>query len=114
MSRKEYNKRLHRKHLGSLARNVLTDETKFFLSNRVPRCDGWSLRKILRVAFGRWLVEDCFRETKEVLGLDHFECRGWRCIHQHLFVRILSQLFCARARQQLYTDESARQRHHVR
>lgn len=83
-----------------VARNVLTGETKYFLSNRVPGRDGWSLRKILRVAFGRWPVEDCFRETKEELGLDHFECCGWRCIHRHLYVAILSQLFCARVRQQ--------------
>ena len=90
-------------HQGTLivARNVLTGEVKYFLSNRVPGRDDWSLRKILRVAFGRWPVEDCFRETKEELGLDHFECRGWRCIHRHLFVTILSQLFCARVRQQL-------------
>ena len=101
-------------HTGSLvsnqctlivARNVLTNETKYFLSNRVPGRDGWSLRKLLRVAFGRWPVEDCFRETKEELGLDHFECRGWRCIHRHLFVTILSQLFCARVRQQLSPSE---------
>lgn len=84
-----------------VARNVLTGETKYFLSNRVPGRDGWSLRKILRVAFGRWPVEDCFREAKEELGLDHFECRGWRCIHRHLYATILSQLFCARVRQQL-------------
>jgi hypothetical protein len=84
-----------------VARNVLTGEIKYFLSNRVPGHDGWSLRKILRVAFGRWPVEDCFREAKEELGLDHFECRGWRCIHRHLYVTILSQLFCARVRQQL-------------
>lgn len=84
-----------------VARNVLSGETKYFLSNRVPGRDGWSLRKILRVAFGRWPVEDCFREAKEELGLDHFECRGWRCIHRHLYVTILSQLFCARVRQQL-------------
>jgi SRSO17 transposase len=45
-----------------------------------PRNRAWSLRKLLRVAFGRWPVEDCFREAKEELGLDHFECRGWRCI----------------------------------
>ena len=38
----------------------------------------WSLRKILRVAFGGWPVEDCFRKTQEELGLDHFECRGCR------------------------------------
>lgn len=84
-----------------VAWNVLTGETKYFLSNRVPGRDGWSLRKLLRVAFGRWPVEDCFREAKEELGLDHFECRGWRCIHRHLYVTILSQLFCARVRQQL-------------
>jgi SRSO17 transposase len=75
-----------------VARNLLTDETKYFLSNRVPGRAGWSLRKILYVAFGRWPIEDCFREAKEELGLDHFECRGWRCIHRHLYVTILSQL----------------------
>jgi SRSO17 transposase len=88
-----------------VARNVLTGEVKYFLSNRVPGRDGWTLRQILRVAFGRWPIEDCFRETKEELGLDHFECRGWRCIHRHLFVTILSQLFCARVRQQLSPSE---------
>jgi hypothetical protein len=88
-----------------VARNVLTGETKYFLSNRVPWRDGWSLRKILRVAFGRWPVEDCFREAKEELGFDHFECRGWRCIHRHLYVTILSHLFCARVRQQLSPKE---------
>lgn len=88
-----------------VARNVLTDEVKYFLSNRVPGRDGWTLRKILRVAFGRWPIEDCFREAKEDLGLDHFECRGWRCIHRHLFLTILSQLFCARVRQQLTPSE---------
>lgn len=88
-----------------VARNVLTGEMKFFLSNRVPGRDGWSLRKLLRVAFGRWPVEDCFREAKEELGLDHFECRGWRCIHRHLYVTILSQLFCAQVRQQFSPND---------
>ncbi len=84
-----------------VARNVLTDETKYFFSNRVPGRDGWRLRDLLRVAFGRCQVEACFREVKEELGWDHFECRGWRCIHRHLYVTILSGLFCARVRLQL-------------
>jgi SRSO17 transposase len=84
-----------------VARNVLTGEVKYFLSNQVPGRDGWSLRKILRVAFGRWPIEDCFREAKEELGLDHYECRGWQCIHRHLYVTILTGLFCARVRQRL-------------
>lgn len=82
-----------------VAKNVLTGEVKYFLSNRVPGRDGWTLRKILRVAFGRWPVEDCFREAKEELGLDHFECRQWQCIHRHLVLVILSHLFCARVRE---------------
>lgn len=82
-----------------VATNVLTKETKYFLSNQVPGRRGWTLRKILRVAFGRWPVEDCFREAKEELGLDHFECRSWHGIHRHLYLTILSHLFCARVRE---------------
>ena len=88
-----------------VARNVLTGEVKYFLANRVPGRDGWSLRKLLRTAFGRWPIEECFREAKEELGFDHFECRGWRCIHRHLYVCLLSSLFCARVRQKLTPSE---------
>jgi SRSO17 transposase len=75
-----------------VAKNVRTGELKYFLSNRVPGRNSWSLRKILRVAFGRWPVEDCFREAKEELGLDHFECRSWHGIHRHLYVTIREKL----------------------
>ena len=81
-----------------VAKNVLTGEVKYFVSNRVPGRGRWTLRAILRVAFGRWKVEACFREAKEELGWDHFECRGWGCVHRHLIVTIVSQLFCARVR----------------
>lgn len=88
-----------------VATNVRTSETKYFVSNRVPGRNGWTLRQLLRVAFGRWKVEACFREAKEELGWDHFECRGWQCVHRHLIVTIVSQLFCARVRHQLCTSE---------
>lgn len=88
-----------------VARNILTGEVKYFLSNRVPNRDGWTLRRILRVAFERWSVEGCFREAKEEIGFDHFECRGWRCIHRHLYTAILGQLFCAQTRKRLSTSE---------
>ncbi len=84
-----------------VACNVRTKEVKYFLSNRVPDQDGWTLRAILRVAFGRWHLEACFREAKKEIGWDHFECRGWRCVRRHFCITILSQLFCARVRQQL-------------
>jgi SRSO17 transposase len=99
-----------RRHGLIVARNVLTGEVKYFLSNRVPgdrnpvtgKCV--TLRWLLRVAFGRWSIESCFREGKEELGLDHYEVRGWRCVHRHFYVTQVSHLFCARVRQEY--DES--------
>ena len=82
------------------ARNVLTGEVKYFISNRVPGERGTTLRWLLRVAFGRWSVEHCFRDAKDELGFDHYQVRGWRCVHRHFFVTQLSYLFCSRVREQ--------------
>ena len=87
-----------RRHCLIVARNVLTGEVKFFVSNRVPGEKGVSLRWLLRVAFGRWSVESCFREVKDELGMDHYQVRGWRSLNRHFFVTQLSHLFCARVR----------------
>jgi SRSO17 transposase len=98
-----------RRHCLIVARNVLTGEVKYFLSNRVPgernpvTGKSITLRCLLRVAFGRWSIESCFRQGKEELGLDHYEVRGWRCVHRHFFLTQLSHLFCARVRQE-YDD----------
>jgi len=95
-----------RRHCLIVARNVLSGEVKYFLSNRVPgevnpvTGKGITLRWLLRVAFGRWSIESCFREGKQELGLDHYEVRGWRCVHRHFYVTQLSHLFCARVRQE--------------
>ncbi len=87
-----------------VARNVRTGEIKYFLSNQIVGCDGVTLRWLLRVAFGRWSIEACFRVAKEELGMDHFEVRGWRCIHRHYYVTALSALLCNRIRQGLDQD----------
>ena len=110
--RKDEAKLPTRRHTLLVARNVLTGEVKYFLSNRVPgeqnpvngKCI--TLRWLLRVAFGRWSIESCFREGKEELGLDHYEVRGWRCVHRHFYVTQLSHLFCARVRQE-YDNSSS-------
>jgi SRSO17 transposase len=88
-----------RRHCLIVARNVLTNEVKYFVSNRVPGERAITLRRLLRVAFQRWSVESCFRQAKEELGLDHYEVRGWRCLHRHFYLTQLSHLFCARMRQ---------------
>ena len=102
-----------RRHCLIVTRNVLTGEVKYFISNRVPgdrnpvTGQTVTLRWLLRVAFGRWSVESCFREAKEELGLDHYEVRGWRCVPRHLYLTQLSHLFCARIRQK-FNDGATR------
>jgi len=89
-----------------VARNVRTEEVKFFLSNQVVGRNGVTLRWLLRVAFGRWSIEASFRTAKQELGMDHFEVRGWRCIHRHYYVTALSYLFCSRLRQSLDKEQT--------
>lgn len=98
--RKSKDKLPARQHTFIVARNVRTGEVKYFLSNRVVGRGGVTLRWLLRVAFGRWAIETCFRIAKEELGLDHFEVRGWRCVHRHYYVTQLSFLFSSRLKQQ--------------
>jgi len=93
-----------RRHTLIIARNVLSDEMKYFLANGTPGKDEVTLEWLLWVAFGRWSVERCFRETKDELGMDHYQVRGWRCVHRHYYITQLSQLFCARVRQQYEQD----------
>jgi hypothetical protein len=105
--RKEAEGLPRRRHCLIAVQNVLTQELKYFVSNRVPGEKGVTLRRLLRTAFGRCSIESCFRQAKEELGLDHFEVRGWRCLHRHFHLVQLSHMFCARTRQKF---EAATQR----
>jgi SRSO17 transposase len=81
-----------------VARNVLTGELKYFVSNAPA---GTPLEELLRVAFSRWHVERCFQDEKGQLGLDHFECRRYVAIRRHLVITAISHLFLAEARLRL-------------
>jgi len=100
-----------RRHCLIAARNVLTGEMKYFVANCVPGEEGVTLRWLLRVAFGRWPVERCFREAKNELGMDHYQVRGWRCVHRHFYLTQVSHLFCARVRQEY--DDGSEQGHRL-
>ena len=89
-----------RRHCLIVARNVMTQEVKYFLANRVPGERGITLRWLLRVAFSRCSVERCFRVAKDALGMDHYQVRGWRCWHRHYYLTQVSYLFCARIRRE--------------
>jgi len=87
-------------HYLVVARNVLNrKELKYFVSNMIPGANGVTLEWLLWVAFSRWPIEKCFRQSKDELGMDHFEIRSWNGIHRHLYLSNLSLLFCANLHQ---------------
>lgn len=75
-----------------------TGEIKYFLSNAPAHTP---VKKLLRVAFGRWRIERCFEDGKSELGLDHWEGRRWLGLQRHLILTSVSYLFLAKACQQL-------------
>ncbi len=89
-------------HTLIIARNALHhDEVKYFVANVAAGSDLDKLTWLLHVAFSRFPIEHCFRQAKDELGMDHFEVRGWRSIHRHMYLTQLSHLFCSRMRQAL-------------
>ena len=73
-----------------VARNVLTGEVKYFLSNA---SEDTPIETILRVAFSRYHIEHLFREAKGETGMDHFEVRTYRSLLRHLILNQVSLLF---------------------
>ncbi len=53
------------------------------------------LRRLVRLAKGRWRIEMDYRELKEEVGLDHFEGRSWTGWHHHVTLVSLAYAFLA-------------------
>jgi SRSO17 transposase len=81
-------------HLLLVTRPVTeTDQkVKYFISN-AP--EGTPNETLLLVAFSRWKIERAFQDTKDELGMDHFEVRKFRAISRHLILSCVSYLFLA-------------------
>jgi SRSO17 transposase len=77
-----------------IAVNPLTGEKKYFLSNAPPETP---IATLLTVAFTRWRVENNFEESKQEIGLDHFEVRTYTSLQRHLAISMVSLLFLVRA-----------------
>lgn len=75
-----------------VARNVGTDEMKYFVSNAPPKTH---LMTLLKVAFSRWGVEHVFRLTKTEIGFGHFEGRSWKGLLRHMILCQTVLLFVA-------------------
>jgi SRSO17 transposase len=75
-----------------IARNVLTGEIKYFVSNAPPKAE---LQTLLKVAFCRWGIEHVFRVAKSEIGFDHFEGRSYLGLMRHMILCQLVMLFVA-------------------
>jgi SRSO17 transposase len=73
-------------------------EVKFYLSNAPASCE---LQTLARMSGARWPVELCFAESKEEVGLDHYESRSWQGWHHHMMMVMLAHHFLVRMRVQL-------------
>ncbi len=76
-----------------IARNVLTREVKYFLSN-APR--ETPIATLLHVAFRRWHIERLFEDAKGQTGFDHAEMRKYLPHKRHMILTMTSILFLMR------------------
>jgi SRSO17 transposase len=73
-----------------VARNVMSGEIKYYLSNAPAdvKCE-----VMLNVAFTRADIEQLFFEAKSEVGMKHFEVRHYRPLMRHLALSMVSLLF---------------------
>jgi SRSO17 transposase len=65
--------------------------TKYWLADL--RGESLGLRRLVRLAKGRWRIEQDYRELKDELGLDHFEGRSWTGWHHHVTLVSIAYAF---------------------
>jgi SRSO17 transposase len=65
--------------------------TKYWLADLQGEPLG--LRRLVRLAKGRWRIEQAYRELKDELGLDHFEGRSWTGWHPHVTLVSMAYAF---------------------
>ena len=65
--------------------------TTYWLASLADEALG--LRRFVRLAKGRWRIEQDYRELKDELGLDHFEGRSWPGWHHHVTLASMAYAF---------------------
>jgi SRSO17 transposase len=86
-----------------VARNVQTQEIKYFVSNAPPKT---AVTTLMKVAFTRAGVEHCFRIVKSEIGFAHFEGRSYKGLRRHMTLCQLVMLFIAEQTNRLRGEKS--------
>ena len=76
-------------------RKLEDGKIKFALCNESPDASAEDLR---RPALMRWSIEQCFKECKKYLGMDHYESRSWDGWHRHMILCHIAHLFVVKLR----------------
>ena len=57
-----------------------------------------SKEQLRNISLMRWSIEQCFRECKNNLGMNHCEIRSWEGWHRHILFTFITHLFIAKLR----------------
>lgn len=90
-----------------MARQPLSDEIKYFISNASA---GVEVEEMLTAAFARWQVEKWFERAKQEAGFGAFEVRTYTSLIRHWLCSALVMYFLSAQTQRLRGEKSA---HHV-
>lgn len=93
----------HRTYWLIWARHPATGEEKYFVSNAPA---GAALGRLLRVGFGRWNVEHCFRVSKGEVGFRDFQGRSYVGLMRHLMLCLVTLTFAAGQAERLRGEKS--------
>jgi SRSO17 transposase len=67
-------------------------DTKYLLSNAPAKTPKMTM---VNVGLIRWTEEQCFEQTKDDLGLDHYQTKTWTGWHRHATLTMLAHSFLA-------------------
>jgi SRSO17 transposase len=76
-------------------RKLDDDSLKFAVSNESAEA---SIEAIRKPALMRWGIEQCFKECKDNLGMDHYEVRTWPGWRRHILLVMIAHLFVNKLR----------------
>jgi FOG: Transposase len=74
------------------------NDVKYFLSNAIETTD---ISELHEAATLRWPIEQCFKECKSYLGMDHFEGRSYPGFLRHLLFVMIAHFFVTSLRLEL-------------
>jgi SRSO17 transposase len=77
-----------------LVRRSLTDpeDLAFYLC---AGPDDTTIQTLVRVAGARWAIEECFKQAKGEVGLDHYQVRRYHGWYRHITLSMLAYAYLA-------------------